>query len=44
MSIKRAQEFLESQKGMYPDCADAYGRFEQLFQQKLWHQLGMAIS
>lgn len=44
MSIKRAQEFLEREKGMYPDCAEAYKRFEELFQQKLWHQLSVAIG
>jgi len=44
MSFKRAREFVEAEKAQYPDCAAAYTEFGQLFEKKLWYQLGLAIA
>jgi len=37
-------EFLELQKVMYPDIANKYDEFNELYNRRLWHQLSLSLE
>jgi len=44
MSLKKTREFIDAETARYPDCAKVYAEFWQLYEKKLWYQLGLAIK